>query len=467
MIVFRKLIVSMLILVMMSIPMSIMVVANETPVEQLVRDEMLHLLDTRYYHDIDTSELVDMSVEGILNRLDGYSGYIETPLVADLTTVAKPYIGCGMQIVLRDDNVFVMKVLEGAPAHISGIMIGDRIMAIDATEVDGMSIETIATLLKGEEGTTVEIDLLRDGEPLRVPVYRGVVEKPKSADVEWLQIECNENESEVLETEEIAFVTISKFSAGVSTEFKTIVDASIQKKIHQMIIDLRGNKGGLLSEVLEICRLIIPEGTIVQLKDKSEQLVTYTSTLEQVPFDVVVLTDNQTASASEILASAVVESAVGITVGETTYGKGVVQSVYKLSDGNYFKMTTAEYITRLGNQLNCVGISPSIEILGTPSPEKYLKLDNITNKFGLNDKNDQIMVIESMLYELGYFDGKPDNLFDTATAYAVEAFQLSEGLYPYGACDLTTQKNLNEAIEALQLEEDIVRQVAIAYVTSN
>lgn len=325
------------------------------------------IIDSRYYEGIDGEQLEESLYNGLLDSLgDPYSRYYnaeEYEALMDSTT--GNYYGIGAILSQNKETlqVTILHVYKGAPAEEAGVKDGDVLLTIDGAEADTEDLSELVKCIKGEEGTTVTMTVLREGADL-----------PLEFEVERRQIEVPTVEYELLEGQ-VGFLQISEFSDVTAGQFRAAAADLEGQGMTSMIIDLRDNPGGVLDGVNEILDQILPEGIIVYTEDKNGNRTEYTSdgdTYMEMP--MAVLINENSASASEIFAGAVKDFEYGTLIGTTTFGKGIVQQIIPLNDGSAVKVTTSRYFTPKGNYIHEVGIAPDIELdyeyLG-PEEEDY------------------------------------------------------------------------------------------------
>lgn len=314
------------------------------------------IIDRYYLWDVDVQTLIDGMYKGLFEALgDPYSVYYtKEEYDSMLESASGLYCGIGVQVSQNAETkiLTVTTVFEGSPAEEAGVMMEDIITEVAGTDVSDMDIEDVVALIKGEEGTSVEITFYRNGEFVTLDVMRREIELPT--------VECK-----VLD-DGIGYIIISSFDEVKVTgkQFKAAVDSLRSQNINKVIIDLRYNGGGYLDTVVEMLDYILPEGVLVYTKNKDGDGEEYKSTDEESwdGAEMVVLTNGYTASASEIFAGAVRDYGVAKLVGTNTYGKGIVQSVLPLSDGSGVKITVSEYYTPSGFALHKVGLAPDVEV---------------------------------------------------------------------------------------------------------
>lgn len=309
----------------------------------------MYLIKNNYTKKLPNGTLSEAALRGMISGFgDKYAAYIEPAnLEKFYQSLRGEFIGIGVFVGKKDDNIIVVAPLEKSPADMAGIKSGDIILKVDDKHSKDLSLEEVATAIRGPKDTVVTLTLLRNNEELVFEVTRAVIPQ-KSA------------HSKIL-ADNIGYLRISYFddSAGnlFPTELKKLTDANISK----IILDLRSNPGGNVEDAVKIARLIVPEGPIVTLVNNKQQSYTYKSTLSSaVPFKMIVLIDRGTGSAAELLAGALQDTKVGTLLGETTYGKGSFQTVKNFWPDSALKFTTGKYLIPSGQSIDGVGIKPDI-----------------------------------------------------------------------------------------------------------
>jgi len=318
-----------------------------------ILNEITALLDAYYLRDIDKEKLIDGAAKGMVEAVDDvYTEYIPKSDTQEFTeTITGTFEGIGIYVSANTETneIVVISPIKDSPAEKAGIQAEDVIIKVDGVEYNAETLNEAISKMKGEEGTTVKITIKRDNKTLDVNVKR---EKIKTTHVE----------TEVLD-KNIGYVTIATFDEGCYDEFKEKVDNLIkEKKVKGLIIDVRNNPGGILTEVLKIADYILPECEIISIVDKNSNRKVYKSDSNHIDVPIIVLINEGSASASEILAGTIKDNDRGKLIGNTTYGKGVVQEVRKLSDGSMLKITVSEYYTPSNNKIDGNGIEPDIEV---------------------------------------------------------------------------------------------------------
>ncbi len=313
-------------------------------------------IEKNYLGEIDDDAMLESAIKGYVAGLnDEYSEYITKAEMEDYMQEATgKYVGIGVYIAnnTETNQILVLMPMKGSPAEEAGIRSGDIITKVDGIAYTGEQLNEASSALKREAGTKVQVEILRDGELLTIEVERRVVK-------------INHIETQVLENN-IAYMQIASFDEGTYDEFKQKwEELTADQTITSLIIDLRNNGGGIVDEAIDIADMMVDKDKtllITESKDKKEE-TTKAKSEKVISIPIVILVNENTASASEILAAAVKENNENVTiVGTTTFGKGIIQTIYSLTDGSGIKLTTSEYYTPNHNTIHKIGITPDIEI---------------------------------------------------------------------------------------------------------
>ena len=330
------------------------------------------VLEQYYLNDVDEQEAREGAIHGYVEALgDPYTEYIPKDEMEDYTiNLMGNYVGIGIYMAANTENntIQVIMPIKGSPAEEAGILPGDIITSINGIEYKGENIDVAAEFIKGEEGSVVTIGILRGQEV-------------KTLDITRRKVITNPVESEKLEND-IGYIQITSFDEDTGESFKTKFVELQNQGIKSLIIDLRNNGGGLVDAALEIADCIVPKGKELLItvdKDQNEDI----EKAEQdilIDMPVVVLVNENSASASEILAGALKDLNEATIVGTTTYGKGVIQQFLTLRDGSGLKVTTHEYYTPNRNKINGIGIEPNevVELPETVESSLYVEDDEDT-----------------------------------------------------------------------------------------
>ncbi len=308
-----------------------------------------------YYYDdeIDTKVLEEGAYRGMIESLgDPYSTYYSAEELEELRNQTQGiYYGIGAGVSLDTETTLpkIVKVYDGTPAQEAGLREDDIIYEVNGESTYGMSTSDVVALIKGEENTSVNLTIVREGESdyLSIDVARRKVNVPT---VEFKML-----------NEDMAYIQISEFDDITVDQFAEALAMARGNNMKGLVLDLRSNPGGSLDAVVEIARMLLPEGLIVYTEDKYENRKEYTCDgTRQLEVPMTVLINGNSASASEILAGAIKDYGIGTLVGTTTYGKGIVQSVMPLTDGSAVKLTISSYFTPKGNNIHKKGIEPDV-----------------------------------------------------------------------------------------------------------
>lgn len=311
------------------------------------------------FEDYDMEQLEDGAIRGMLDSLDDpYTSYFDASETESfLIETEGEYEGVGMYITFGTEIKWpmVLSPIKGSPAEEAGVKAGDYIYKIDGKEIESeATLEEISHKLKGVEGTKISVTFVRYNEKKEQEEYTVELERRK--------IEISAFDYEVKD-ENIGYMKFTSFDENVDKEFKNAYKELVDnKKVKGIIIDIRDNPGGLLSAVLEIADSLVPNGIITYTVDKNGNKQVEYSDSKSSSVPIVVLVNENSASASEILASAIKDHGVGKVVGKTSYGKGLVQEFASLGDGTYVKLTIAEYFSPNGTKINKIGVTPDYEV---------------------------------------------------------------------------------------------------------
>lgn len=318
-------------------------------------NELIGYINLYFYEDVEDERLANGIYSGLLSSLDDrYTDYYTEQEYADLQIAATQNY-CGIGAGLSQDResmvVTVSRVYEGTPAEEAGLKKDDVLVMVEDIESTSMELSDLVTHIRGEEGTAVHLQVLREGEAdyLEFDVRRENIDLPT---VEYKLL-----------GDRIGYIHILEFGAPTIKQFDAAVKALEGQGMQALLLDVRDNPGGMINAVNGVLDAMLPEGTMVYTQDKYGQRQTYSSDEEhQMHYPTAVLINGNSASASEILAGAIRDFEYGTLIGTKTFGKGVVQSIIPLSDGDAIKLTTAKYYTPKGENIHGTGIEPDIEL---------------------------------------------------------------------------------------------------------
>lgn len=331
------------------------------------------LIELHYLGEIDRAAEEEGIYKGVVESLnDPYASYFTSEEYQEqLEKVTKEYYGIGATLSKNEETglVTIIYVYEGTPAEKAGLQVDDVIVTANGLEATDMTLDDFVDQIRGEEGTDVVLEIAREGEKelLTISVTREEIELP-TIDYEMLG-------------EDIGYILIARFATNTGKEFQDAVDDLSAQGMKGLILDIRYNPGGLFHSAVEILDKILPEGVVVYTEDKYGKRKEERSDAEHyLDLPIAVLISGDSASAAEIMAGAIRDFDYGTLIGTTTYGKGVVQNTYPLTDGSAVKMTIEQYFTPKGEYIQDKGISPDIELeyefLGGEDDKYDYTLDN-------------------------------------------------------------------------------------------
>lgn len=324
--------------------------------------EIYRYIQQTYPFDVDNRTLIEGGLKGMLQSLDPYSNYY-TPeeSVTVYQDMFNMFTGIGIHIEEKDGYINIKDIIKDSPAEKAGLKKDDLILSIDGKDTKGMSIQEASKLIKGLKGTKVKLGFKRGKNSL--PIYTEITRDT---------ITINPVEYKILENN-IGYIKLSEFSMDSTNEFNKALTELDKNKVGKIILDLRDNPGGLLNQAIDISRNFITKGPIVHIQEKDTALVSHMSTITKSKYKLVVLVNENSASASEILAGAVKDTKAGTIIGKKTFGKGIVQSMIPISDGSIIKLTTAEYLTPNKISIHGKGVEPDIVVHNTANVDEQLK----------------------------------------------------------------------------------------------
>lgn len=335
-------------------------------------DRVSQLIKDSYLYEVEDSDLTEGALKGMFKALDPYSNYYTKEEYQKLTDSLNGEInqaGIGIEITDLSGVVKITEVIKNNQAEKAGLKKDDIIISIDDIEVAELPIDNITKLLKGKAGTKVKIGIIRENQ--EEPIYFDIVREPLViTPVEYRELETG-----------IGYIKINEFNNNALIAVKTALRQFDAKNIKNIIFDVRDNPGGYLNTVSEMLQLLVPRGPIFHTRDSKGRKTTEYSYNNNPKYKLAVLTNENSASASEIFAGAIKERRVGVVIGSQTFGKGTVQNIMETPNGGAIKLTVAEYFTPQMNRVNEVGITPNIIIDPYNKEETDLVLERAVEEF--------------------------------------------------------------------------------------
>ena len=312
------------------------------------------ILDEKYIGEFDDEKMLQMAIKGYVAGVgDEYTVYY-TPeeMNQEYDTAMGNYVGIGIYMIVNYEqgSIEVVEPMEDSPAEKAGLKEGDFIVKVDGEEITVDNVSEMSDKIKGKENTKVKLGIRRGEEEFEVEVERKKIEV---SHINYKMLEGN-----------IAYIQITDFDGGAAKEFKENYEKLEKEGAKSLIIDLRDNGGGVVDEAIDILEMICDKGStlLIETDKNGKELITKSEKNPIINMPIAVLVNENTASASEILAGALKDNHKATIIGTTTYGKGVIQSLMKLSDGSGLKTTIAEYCTPNRNRINKIGIEPDIKV---------------------------------------------------------------------------------------------------------
>lgn len=324
------------------------------------------IIEDTYLFEYDTNEVVEDLYKGYIAGLnDKYTSYYTKEEYNDLMSDSSgTYKGIGVSISKEEDErILIKEVFANSPAKKAGIEVDDELKAVNDKDIS--KFETTTDIVKEIKGN----------DKAKLKVYRASTDKTLEVEVELADVDQNTVNYKMLDNK-VGYLQITKFEDVTTEQFKSAMKALDKKGMESLVLDLRDNPGGTLTSVVNVADYLLPKGKILSIEDKNGNKKEYKSDASAFGKPMAVLINANSASASEVLAGAIKDYKAGTLIGTTSFGKGIVQNIYSLSDGSGLKLTTAKYYTPAGNYIHGKGIEPDIKI----EQSKDTKKDNVLNK---------------------------------------------------------------------------------------
>lgn len=326
-------------------------VDNVAQVARLVTT--VRFVEAKYVDDVPLGDLVDGAIDGMVKSLgDKHSAYMDNEAFTRMMQQTEgSFGGIGVVMGFPEPGVCeIMSVMENTPSAEQGLLVKDRIVKIDGTEVTSLQPEEMANMIRGQEGTQVTLTIQREGqENFDVILTRANIKLDTAKGI-------------MVENTRIGYIRIASFSENTGKEFTKELDALKEQGMEGLIVDLRANPGGLITSCVEISNQLVPAGEVVSMIDRDGTKSVFESELSSRDYPLVVLIDGNSASASEILAGAVQDRQCGTIVGTKSFGKGSVQTIMPLTHGDGMKLTVARYYTPSGRSIDGTGVEPDVVV---------------------------------------------------------------------------------------------------------
>ena len=404
--------------------------------------EIVTIIETEHLEEVDRNKLLHGAFEGMLENLDDpQASYLDRDEFANLRVQTEGvYGGIGIEVFLDDEYVTIVSPISGTPGEKAGLSSGDRITSVDGINLVGEDLNKAVSLMRGEPGTDVKMEIERPG-----------VDETLQFEITREEIELETVEHEML-NESLGYIKLTNFSDTTGPEFEEALDKLKQQDMKALIIDLRNNPGGLLDAALQVADSLMPEGPITHLEGRDSRLETKSSAGEGLDMPVAVLVNEASSSASEVLAGALQDSNTATIIGTQTFGKASVQNIRQLSDGGALRYTVAHYLTPDERTIHEEGLEPDLAV--DPPPVAGMAMEPISIGLVEGDEGEEVETLQKLLAEFGYYELDISGSFDQATREALERFQEDQGLYVTGEMSEMVVRKFHEEIETLRKEDD-------------
>lgn len=415
--------------------------------------KMYNILSTSYYEEIDPNVLIEGALSGMARSIgDPYTEYLNEEQASSLEEdISGSFQGIGAEVMKEGEYVRIISPIANSPAEAAGLQPNDLVVEVEGESVADLSINEAVALIRGPEGSEVELLIKRGEEEFSLTLTRATIP------VETVFYEQDENDNS------IGYVNIVNFNLPTYEETVEAIQALEQEGVEKIVFDVRGNPGGLLTTALEVSNIFVPNGEpMMQTEYRADDEATeYLASEEYGDFkyegESILLVDEGSASASEILAGAM--QSVGIPIyGQSTFGKGTIQSIADISDKEEIKLTVGKWLTADGNWINDEGIQPDKEV-ALPDYAKLFVV-NTSKTFTNGESSAEVRNLKEVLKALGY-EVSTSNLYDESVTEAIESFQEDEQLPVDGKITPESARALTDALREKIEENDSQYQAAV------
>lgn len=414
--------------------------SEEASIEQSKIEKAQQIIQQSYVEKVDQDLLLDGALKGMVEALgDPYSVYMDEQASKQFhDSLDSSFSGIGAEITQQEGSFIIVAPLKGSPAEKAGLKPNDVITKVDNEEIDGLTIYDLTSKIRGPKGSRVQLGILR-----------GEAEKSLTINVvrDDIPVETVSHQLYEREGAKAGYIEIKTFGEGTGKDVKAALDDLEKEQLSGLIIDVRGNPGGLLSSVEEVLgNFITNKKPFMYVEERSGKREALTSASEnKKEYPVVVLIDEGSASASEILAAAMYEVEGYTLIGTKTFGKGTVQQSLELGDGSQMKLTVSKWLTPDKRWIHRKGIQPTLEVVQPEIFELSPVQSSIVLKKGMNDE--RVASLQRLLDGLGYEIDRTDGYFSGKTEKAIRDFQKKSRLKETGEVNTSTLKKLESTLE--------------------
>ncbi|MFC7321907.1 S41 family peptidase [Halobacillus campisalis] len=411
--------------------------SGDTDIEKV--EQAYQMIQENSLIEAEDNQLIEGAIEGMLDTLDDpYSTYMDKETMKQFDqSIESSFQGIGAEVSMVDEKVTIVAPIKGSPAEEAGLKPNDQILEVDGESVEGLDLYDAVSKIRGEKGSEVTLTIERPGssDSLEIDLVR-----------DDIPLETVYKDTKTVDGKKAGIIEITSFSEKTSKEFENALNELEEENIEGLVIDVRGNPGGLFTDVQEILeQFITDEQPYVQVEDSEGEKSEYRSNLQEMKdYPITVLQDEGSASASEILSAAMNEAGGYDIVGTKSFGKGTVQQTMPMGDGSTIKLTLYKWLTPEGNWIHEKGVEPTVEV---KQPEYfYTNPVEIEKELSYDDNAEQIENVQIMLEGLGYEPGRTDGYFSKETEAAVSEFQADQGLETSGKVNEETGGKIQELI---------------------
>ncbi|SFC63889.1 carboxyl-terminal processing protease [Alkalibacterium subtropicum] len=422
--------------------------------------EVYSILMTQYLEEVDSDTLIEGALQGMAEAVeDPYTTYLDEVEATSMNEdIEGSFEGIGAEVMKEGEYVRIISPISGSPAEEAGLLPNDLIDEVNGESVADLSINEAVALIRGPQGTEVELSIIRGDNEFTVNIIRD------SIPIESVVYEID------AENPTIGYVHITNFNRPTYEELVDAIEALQEEGAEAFIFDVRGNPGGLLDSALQLSNIFVENGEpLMQSQGRGEEPYVYTASDELGDFkfdqESVLLINGGSASASEILAGAMSQSADIPLIGTTTFGKGTIQNVLDITGDGEIKFTAGKWLTADGTWINEEGIAPDLEV---EMPDYInLMLVNSEATYETGDISEEVYNLEQVLDVLDYEVGSVDFTYDEETEEAVESFQAANDLEQDGIVTGDTARTLVERLRELIEANDTQYDAAVDYLLEN
>lgn len=415
--------------------------------------QAFNLIKENYLEGAEDKQLIEGAIQGMLATLgDPFSTYMDVDMMDQFNEqIESSFEGIGAEVSMVNGVVTIVSPIKDSPAEKAGLRPNDKVLSVDDESLEGLDLNEAVAKIRGEKGSEVILEIRRSSvsDPFDLKIIR-----------DEIPVETVYHEVKEVDGKKTGVIELTNFSEHTAEEFDKQLSQLEKDGIEGLVIDVRGNPGGLLNVVEDILSLFIPKDIpYIQIEDQDGNKTPYYSNLDKKKdYPINVIVDKGSASASEILAVAMKEVGYDV-VGETSYGKGTVQQAVPLGDGSTIKLTIAKWLSPEGTWINEKGVKPTIK--ATQPDYYYTNPIQVEKPFTFDQTDEQIANVQTMLTGLGYDPGRTDGYFSKETEAAVKKFQSENELKATGEVDektagvieTTIVKKIREGDDDKQLEE--------------